>query len=521
MPVAHRFGRHGLRPPSWIVAAVPAMLSGMANVGPPGPAPGRKPRRGDLLQADFEHLDRRGLGLGRARHETGVYRVATRGALPGSRAVVDVGRRRGERLEARVHELLDPGPFAVAPRCVHAGTCGGCAFQGLEYGRQLVELRRLVEEALTAGPVGRRALAAGVEVEPVIGAEEPWHYRNKMDFTFASRRWVEPHEPEGAEADFALGLHVAGRHEKVLDLRECHIAFRGAAEILASVRELAREQGLTPWDLRRHEGLLRHLVLRRAEASGEVLVDLVTSAEAPREMARLCATLLERHPEITTIVQDVSTRAASVALGELERVLHGPGVIRETLAGVTFEVSARSFFQTNTRQAERLVEVVREEAGLTGREVLVDLYCGAGTLGLTLARSVRELVGYESVPSAVADARRNAERNGIAHARFVEGDVLEAVRAADPTLARADVCVVDPPRAGLHPKVARHVGTLPAPRLVYVSCNVQAAARDLEALAEGGYELRRVRALDLFPHTPHVECVLTLERPPGSRPSAP
>ena len=466
----------------------------------------RRPKPGDLLELEIEGLDPQGRGQGSARGR----RVAVWAAAPGARVAARVTRRHRGGIEARLEEVLDPGPHGVPARCPYFGTCGGCSFQTLDYPAQLEELGRSVRGTLAE-------LLSGVEVRPVVGMADPWHYRNKMDFTFASRRWVESHEPQGVDAGFALGLHVPGRYDKVLDVHSCAIHFAGADALLGTARELALELGLAPWDTRAQRGLLRHLVLRKGLRSGEILVDLVTAREAPAEVEPYAAALLERHPEVTTLVQSVNTRPAAVAVGEWQRVLYGPGVIREELAGLRFTISAGSFFQTNTLGAEELLGIVREEARLTGGEVVHDLYCGAGTLGLALAGDAREVWGFEAVPAAVADARRNAADNGFAAARFLEGDVLATLTQGVPA---PDLCVLDPPRAGLHPKVVCAVLRLAPPRLLLVSCSLRAALRDLRHLLAGGYRLRRVRPVDLFPHTPHLECVFTLEhRSPAGPPA--
>jgi 23S rRNA (uracil1939-C5)-methyltransferase len=459
--------------------------------------PARKPRPGDWLDVEVERPGRGGV-RGRAQHASGSYAVELPRGVPGERVRALVLRRRGARVAARAVETLRPSADATAPRCLHFGICGGCGYQNLAYPAQLAAKRRLAEETL------------GAPVDEVVPCEPPWGYRNKMEFSFGARRFVLPGEPEGAEAGFALGLHPAGMYGRVLDLERCEIAFEGASAIVRTARELARAQGLPPWDVRTHTGLLRHLVLRRGEASGEILANLVTSDDARAAVDRFAAALLGRHPEITTLVQSVNTRPAQVAIGEREHLLRGSGRIGERLHGVRFALSAGSFFQTNTRQAGRLVALALEDCGDGG--ILHDLYCGAGTFALVLAHRFREAWGFERVASAVADARANAAANGIGHARFVEGDVECSLTAAG--APPADVVVVDPPRAGLHPRVLAELHGSPARRVLYVSCNLASAARDLAVLARGGWRLVRARPVDLFPHTPHLECLLTLERAP-------
>lgn len=494
----------------------------------------RKPRRGDELEVAITHFDARGRAVGSASDASGEYQAHVTLGIPGERVRMRVRRRRGQRLEGDPVARLEPSPRAVEPACAHFGTCGGCSFQNLEYATQLEHKRALVVGALSA---------AGLDppVEPVLpcppldpAGGTPYGYRNKMDFTFANRRWVEEHEPEGVERDFALGLHVRGVWGKVLDVSSCAIAFPAASAILTSVRELALERGLEPWDTRAHSGLLRHLLVRQARSTGQILVDLVTSRDAPELIEPLARSLVERHPQITTVVQNVTARAAQVAVGEYERVLSGPGTIVERIAPrgadgalddgppLEFEISANSFFQTNTRQAEALLGLVREAAQPSPDDLVWDVYCGAGFFALALARCCRAVLGFEWVEDAVRDAERNARRNGIENASFVAGDLSRILRAdgLDASWGRPDVCIIDPPRAGAHPSVTDTLLELRPRRIVWVSCNLEAAAADLARLVQGGYRVTRVQPVDLFPHTPHVETVVLLERTELAQPGA-
>ena len=469
--------------------------------------PRRKLRRDDVIDVAVERFDERGRGVARHDGQT----VLLRRGIPGDRLRVRITHRRRDVAEGVTLERLEASALGVAAPCPHFGSCGGCTLQHLDYAAQLAGKRRLVEEPLRAAGL----LADGVAVEPVAGADDPWRYRNKMEFTFASRRWVDPSEPANAPADFALGQHASGMYGKVVDVTGCAIEDEAADRVLASARELARAHGLAPWDVHAHTGLLRHLVLRTARgrepgAPRELLVNLVTSTDAHELVDPYARALLARHPEITTLVHNVNTKLAATAIGERERVLHGRGFLYERLFDLVFAVSANSFFQTNTAQAERLFAIVREEARLGGTELVHDLYCGTGSIALLLARAAREVVGFEQNPGSVADARRNAALNAIGNARFVEGDVL--VEVARTGAGKPDVLVLDPPRAGLHPKVVPHLAALASRRIVYVSCNPASAARDLVPLTASGYAIERVRPVDLFPHTPHVECVVSLVR---------
>ena len=471
--------------------------------------PQRKPRKNDEREALLTGFNPKGRTFG----TSGEYRVETREGVPGDRVRVQVSKRRRDTLQSRVIELLEPSPLRVAERCRHASSCGGCSFQAYDYAGQLAEKHRHVCDALAAA-----GLQDAIEVAPPVPCEEPWRYRNKMEYTFGNLRWTEPGEAEGLPTDFGLGLHAPGRFDKILDVRECPIVFEAGEHIVQSARELAREHELEPWCVREHTGLLRFLVLRHGVHTDEVMVNLVTSRAEPERIEPYAAALLARHPEITTLVQNITARKAEVAIGEEELVLHGPGVIHEELLGVRFRISANSFFQTNTLQAERLFEIVREEAQLTGAELVLDLYSGTGSISLVLAGLAGRVRGYEQVESAVLDARRNAAANGIEGVEFVLGDVLETLRAEREAgeMARPDLLILDPPRAGLHPRVMPEVLALEPARIVYVSCNVQKAAVDVAQMTRFGYELESARPVDLFPHTPHVECVFALSRKPDA-----
>ncbi len=466
-------------------------------------APGgiRKPRRDDELVVEVVGLDERGRAFGNASDASGEYHVRLRRALPGERIRARVLRRRGRSLDALALETLEASPARIEARCGHFGACGGCAFQDVGYSTQLDEKRRMVARAL--GPLG-------IEVAPVLPCDDPWRYRNKMDFTFASRRWIDSREPPGAPRGFALGLHPRDQFLKVLSIDACEIQDERCDAIVRDARAIAERRGLSAWDLVAHEGLLRHLVLRTSRATGEILAQLVTSEEAPERIGPYVAELLAAHPAITTLVQTISSRLAVVAAGERELVLHGSGSIRERLGGLEFRVSAGSFFQTNTAQAEKLVELVVAAAGARAGERVLDLYCGAGTLSLSLARAGADVTGVDVVAPAIEDARRNAEDNGLANARFEACDALAWLERGDGGVFGA--VVVDPPRAGLHPSVAPVIARAASRRIVYVSCNPAAAARDLAQLAGLGWRAGEARPVDLFPHTPHVECVLALER---------
>lgn len=448
-------------------------------------------------------------GQGVARLASGKV-VFVRGGLPGDLVEAQVGRGRRRHAEARLLELVEPSAERIAARCGHQGVCGGCPLQCLDYPAQLREKENIVREAW------RRI--GGLEpaiVDPILPAPSLFHYRNKMEFGFSDLQWLERRVGvEEPAPDFGLGQHVPGVYSKVFDLLECHLQSEWTAPILAEIRRFVKEEGggrAAVWHLREQAGYWRFVVIRESRATGERLLNLITTAGGDERVVQLAARLLERFPgQISGIVNTVQAGPGQVATGRLDRVLHGDGLLREQLGGLTFELAPQAFFQTNTEQAERLFGLVGERLGDDVGELL-DLYCGSGAIALLLAGRARHVTGVELVPEAVTSARRNAGLNGLeGRVDFHCGDVLELLRAG--RLPRPDAVVVDPPRGGLHPKVVAQLLELAPQRLVYVSCNPATQARDAALLAQGGYQAERLSPVDMFPHTYHVEAVASFSR---------
>jgi 23S rRNA (uracil1939-C5)-methyltransferase len=364
---------------------------------------------------------------------------------------------------------------------------------------------------------------AGLVVKETLGADEIYFYRNKMEFSFGDR-WLAGDEfqrlKEAGQARVsqgsALGLHPAGRFDKVLEIDECWLQSSVSNRVLRCLREALRERSLSSYSTHTHEGYLRNLVIREGRRTGERMVNVVTSEDRADVMQQLTQQLLNDVPEITTIVNNITARRAQVATGEYERVYHGPGFITERLGGLLFRISANSFFQTNTAQAERLYVVTKRMAQLEANDVVYDLYSGTGTIALFLADKVAKVVGIEMFESAVLDARRNAELNGISNCWFEIGD-LKAKLTTDTGWIEQhglpNVIIIDPPRSGMHPEVLERMIELKPRRMVYVSCNPSTQARDLKLLCEKGeYVIEDIQPVDMFPHTYHIENVVGLRR---------
>ncbi len=470
-------------------------------------------RAGDELEVKLEGFASEGKSV--SRIEGFVLMVS--GGVPGDLARVRVKKVKSNFAEAEVLEVLGPSPLRVVPRCRYFGVCGGCTWQQVGYDAQLTFKRQHVLDALE-----RIGGFQGLSVQATMGSDEVFYYRNKMEFSFGAR-WRTREEmaadngaSSGEEERFALGLHIPGRFDRVLDLEECHLQSETSARIVNAVRTFCIERGLPVYSTQTHEGYLRNLVIRESKRTGEIMVNLVTKDERPGEMQALCETLLRTVPSITTIVNNVTSRLSQVAVGETEKTYHGPGFILETLGKRTYRISANSFFQTNTSQAERLYDTVRRMAAFAPGDLVFDLYSGTGTIALHVADDAGEVIGIEAVAQAVADAERNAEFNGVRNCRFVRGDLKESLTRDLGWLspgARPDVVIADPPRAGMHEKVVRQIVAFAPRKIVYVSCNPATQARDLQLLAaEHRYVIDEVQPVDMFPHTYHIENVVSLSR---------
>ncbi len=430
------------------------------------------------------------------------------GAVPGDRVRAVVLKRKRNFVEAVLTELLEASPDRIQPRCRHFGTCGGCRWQNLVYERQLAEKQLHVRDVLA------RIGGLEVEVEDTIASPRPYFYRNKMEFSFGTNRWLSRDEIESGRPlnkGFALGLHVPGRFDKVVDVTECFLHSRLSAAVVNRVREIARSKGWSAYNSRVHRGFLRNLVIRSSEATGEILVAVVTTRFDADRMEELGSALAREFKEIVTLVNAVNQTRSPVAQGE-ETVVYGSGEITERIRDLSFRISPASFFQPNTAQAERLFCLIQELLQPRGTELLFDIYSGVGCIGLFMASSVKQVVGFENNPGAVENARKNSRENGINN---VESQICDATEALSRESLRAfghpDKVVLDPPRAGLNKRIlARLVKARPR-QIIYASCNPATQARDISGLTSC-YEVTAVQPLDMFPQTPHIECVVRLDR---------
>ena len=463
-------------------------------------------RKGEGVLLEIEDVAYGGLGVA---HLDGLV-IFVENGIPGQKVQVRIIQQKTDYLTARILQVEQPAPYEVPPRCSHFGICGGCKWQHVDYAKQLEFKRSVVEDSLR-----RIGGFQDTGVQDALPSPEVFFYRNKMEFSFSDRRWLlSEREQDEKPKDFALGLHVPRRYDKIVDIDACYLQSPESNALLNLVRTFAMTSGRKPWSTTDHTGFWRHLVIREGKSTNQRMVNLVTSGKDEALLKQLSAKILESGIPVTGIVNNINRSKGSTAFGEEEWTVWGNPVIQEKLGNYLFEISANSFFQTNTHQAERLYETVVEFADFTGDEIVYDLYSGTGTISIFISGFVKQVLGIEVIEAAVKDARRNKEINQIKNVEFILGDVkneMNRVEEVVEVVGHPDVLIVDPPRAGLHPKSVQHILKLSSPKIIYVSCNPTTLARDLAVWKES-YHLRQVRPVDMFPHTYHIETVALLER---------
>jgi len=458
-------------------------------------------RKHDVLDLTIEKMAYGGQGVARVEG----FVVFVRGAIPGDRLKAQVFKKKKGFAEARIIEINNPSSDRRMAPCPYSGHCGGCQWQHVHYERQLAYKKEQVEEAIK-----HIGTLEGASVRHVIPSEKKFAYRNKMEFSFSDRRWFLPDELDNREIEGggALGLHVPGTYNKIIDIEACLLQQEKGNEILRCVKEYARNGGIPIYSQKTHKGFWRFLVVRHSTAFGHWMVNLVTGEESPEVLRPLADVLVRKNPQIKSIVNNINKRKASIAVGETEHTIAGNTSIKDMIGPFTFNISANSFFQTNSLGARRLYQTVADYGEFRGSETILDLYSGTGTIPVFLASKVHAITGIEISESAVEDAWKNCRENGIDNCQFICGDIREKLPAIT---RRPDVLIIDPPRAGMHKDVLAQVLALSPEKVIYVSCNPATLARDMGWM-NGDYETIEVQPVDMFPHTYHIEVVAKLHR---------
>ncbi len=487
-------------------------------------------KKGDIVQFQIEKYAFEGKGIAKVSknellgltEENGSeknYVVFVQGSYPGDTVNARLLKIKNSYAEALTLEILSQSPERVEAKCNFFGTCGGCKQQNLNYDSQLKYKQQQVLEIFNklGGFADLSANKAGFEIEPIIPSENVFYYRNKMEFSFSDKRWLTKSEidsEENLDRDFALGLHIPRIFDKVLDIDECFLQSEVSNKILNFTRDFFKTRNTSIYSTKTHVGYLRNLVIKQSFHTNDLMVNLVTSEENDDLMTEYCDELRKEIPQVTTVINNINKKFAAVAIGDYEKVFYGSGFIYDKIGKYKFRVSANSFFQTNTTQAEKLYQTALDYAELNGNEIVYDLYSGAGTITIFISDKAKKVYAFEAVESAIADAKVNADLNNISNVKFFTADLYKSFLPIvnKYNIPKPDLMIIDPPRSGMHPTTVDDVIKLSPNKIVYVSCNPATQVRDIKLIVEAGYKLIKTRPVDMFPHTFHIENIALLKK---------
>ena len=438
---------------------------------------------------------------GKCLSEYDGLKVMLERALPGEKVFAYVKKKKSGYMEAVAKEVIEKSPHRIESDCRYYPVCGGCKLRDVDYGHQAY-----IKEEVIKDCVRRIGKITDCEILPIIKCPVTDNYRNKTEFTFSKMRYHTEHDRGTEEEGFNLGFHAPKFYSKVIDIDRCNLQSDLMNRIYYSLKTKLKNSGLEPYDVVRHEGFLRYLVIRKSNAD-EVMINLITKSKKLKEIKTAADELIKEFPQVRSFLNTINTGLATTAFGEETILVAGERTITDTIGELKFELSHDTFFQTNPSQTEKLYGVALEFAGLTGTESVLDLYCGVGTISLYIAAGAARVTGFELVENAVANARRNAELNGVNNCVFRAGDMMKLAKDGELFREHYDVLITDPPRDGMHHKVVEAIISSGIKKIVYVSCNPSTFARDVDLLNQGGYTLVKVQPVDMFPQTFHVETV--------------
>lgn len=482
-----------------------------------------KIKKGDIVEFQIEKYAFEGKGIAKVsknellglNEENGNeknYVVFVQGSYPGDTVKARLLKIKNSYAEALAINIINPSSERVKAKCKFFGICGGCKQQDLDYDAQVKYKQQQVEEIFN-----KLGGFSDFEIEPIIPSQNVFYYRNKMEFSFSEKRWLTKDEiikDETLDKDFSLGLHIPKIYDKVIDVNECFLQSEISNKILNFTRDFFKKRNTSIYSTKTHIGFLRNLVIKQASLTNDLMVNLVTSEENDELINEYSDELRREIPQVTTVINNINKKFAAIAVGDYEKVIYGSGFIYDEIGGYKFRISANSFFQTNTLQAEKLYQTALDFAELNGSEIVYDLYSGAGTIAIFISDKTKKVYAFESVESAIADAKVNAELNNISNVKFFAADLYKSflLIVEKNKIPKPDVIIVDPPRSGMHSTTVDDVIRLSPNKIVYVSCNPATQVRDVKLMVEAGYKLIKIRPVDMFPHTFHIENVALLKK---------
>lgn len=470
-------------------------------------------KKGDIIELTIEKYAFEGKGIAKIdlAGKLKKFVVFVNYAYPGDVVKAQIIKKKNEYAEARIIEIVSPSKERVKPLCKYFGVCGGCKHQNLDYQFQIKYKQEQVKEIFEKLGKFKDILS-----EDIIPSEKIFFYRNKMEFSFSEKKWLTKEQLEthkNYNNDFALGLHIPRIIDKVLDIDECYLQSEESNLILNFTRNFFKERNTSIYSFKTNSGYLRNLVIRHSSKTNEIMVNLVTFYEDEKLMIEYVNTLISNFPFITTVVNNINTKKAMVAIGEYEKIFYGNGNIYDFIGKYKFRISANSFFQTNTNQAENLYQTILNYSELKGNEIVYDMYSGAGTISIFISEHCKKVFAFENVESAITDAEENKKINKINNVKFILADLYKSIipLIEKEDLPKPDLIILDPPRSGLHKNTIDDVIKINPNKIVYVSCNPTTQVRDIKMFVEANYKLIKMKPVDMFPHTYHIENVALLE----------
>ncbi|HAX47948.1 MAG TPA: 23S rRNA (uracil(1939)-C(5))-methyltransferase RlmD [Bacteroidetes bacterium] len=463
-------------------------------------------KKDDVIELVIDDIGAESSGIGRFNGE---YVVFVPKSVPGDTVRVKIRKKKKKYAESTLLEIIQPSPFRIEPECEYFGTCNGCKMQHIEYAKQLEIKQSIVKNAFE-----RIGGFENVTIPTVLGSEDIYYYRNKLEFSFSNDRWLTSEDMliENIDKSFAVGYHIPGFNEKILDIRACYLQSLTTNKILNFTRDFFKPKGTSIYTTKTHSGYLRFLTVRKSIYNKGLMVNLITYDENAELVNEYAALLRQEIPEATTLVNSITQSKAQVALANNFNVIYGDGFIEEKIGGYRFKITPNTFFQTNSKQCEKLFETAATIADLGKEENVLDLYCGCGAISLYVSAMVKSVHGVELSNESIDMASENAELNGVNNCTFEAMDVKDYLEklTASPGGEKFDVIILDPPRSGIHPKAAEYLLQYEAKKLIYVSCNPATQARDVALLKEK-YNIISIQPVDMFPHTFHIENVVRLD----------
>ncbi len=464
-------------------------------------------KKGEELSVKVIELSAEGKGV--SKLEDG-FVIFSSGTLPGDEALIKIIKKKTNYAEAKLVKVITPSQYRTEPVCSYFGVCGGCRIQNYDYGMQTVYKTETVRNALE-----RIGGFRDLNIPGILKCDEIFFYRNKMEFSFSDDEWMTEKDSGQIKEKFALGLHVPKFHSKIINTEKCYLQSERSNDIVNFTRGFFKSRGVSVYSTKTGSGFLRFLIIRQSRNTNDLMINIITFDFNEELLKEYTRQLILEFPFITSIVNSISKKKAQVAIGEAEVVLYGNGFIYENLKSISgkeyrFKISPQSFFQTNTGQAEKLFNTVIEMSGFEKKDNVLDLYCGAGSISIFISDTVNKVYGVEIVNDAVKDALINAELNGVKNAEFVCSDIKEFIERNE-NMIRYNKLILDPPRSGLHPKICEALSETGFEKIIYVSCNPHTQARDLQIICgKGRYSIEKIQPVDMFPHTYHVENIVSL-----------